>query len=233
MDTAAAVVIGGGPVRTPAREYGIVVAADSGLDEALAAGFTPTVLVGDLDSVSVSGMRWVAEHETPVHVHSADKDATDTALALETAVRLGAVSVDVYGATGVARLDHLLGTLAALGDPVLHELAHLRAFLDDGVVHVLHPGHTVELDLAAGATFSLLALHGRCDGVDVTGARWPLTRARLTPASTLGVSNVATGPARVSVAGGVLTVVVPAAPAAPAAPDAPAAPASPASPSPR
>ncbi|MFN8020626.1 MAG: thiamine diphosphokinase [Acidimicrobiales bacterium] len=210
MDTAAAVVIGGGPVRAPVRDYEIVVAADSGLDEALAAGFTPTVLVGDLDSISESGTRWVAEHEIPVQVHPTDKDATDTALALETAVRLGAVSVDVYGATGVARLDHLLGTVAALGDPVLHELATVRALLDESEVYVLHPGHSVALDLAEGATFSLLALHGRCDGVDVTGARWPLERARLTSSSTLGISNTATGPVRVSVDGGVLTVVVPA-----------------------
>jgi thiamine pyrophosphokinase len=213
MDTASAVVIGGGPVRGPVREYSIVVAADSGLDEALAAGFTPTVLVGDLDSVSAAGRAWATEHDIPVHEHPADKDATDTALALECAVRLGAVSVDVYGATGVARLDHLLGTLAALGDPVLHELASLRALLDDSEVHVLHPGHAATLDLAPGATFSLLALHGRCDGVDVVGAHWPLERARLTSSSTLGVSNTATGPVRVSVAGGVLTVVVPAMPA--------------------
>lgn len=208
----AAVVIGGGPVVAPCRDHHLVITADSGLDVALAAGFRPTHLVGDLDSVSLAGRAWAEAHGVPVETHPADKDATDTALALAAAVRLGATHLHVYGNTGVGRLDHLLGTLAALGDPVLDELASITAHLDDTVVHVLHPGHAVELDLAPGAVFSLLVLHGRCDGVEVSGARWPLVRTTLTAATTLGISNEALGdgrPVRVSVAGGVLTVVVP------------------------
>jgi thiamine pyrophosphokinase len=211
--TSAALVIGGGAVRPPRRHHDLVITADSGLDVALAAGFRPTHLVGDLDSISAAGRAWAEEHGVHVETHPADKDATDTALALALVVRLGAERLHVYGNTGIGRLDHLLGTLVALGDPVLHELATITAHLDDTTVHVLHPGHSVEVTLPRGAVFSLLALHGRCDGVEVTGARWPLERARFTAGSTLGISNEALDadvPVRVFVAGGVLTVVVPA-----------------------
>lgn len=217
MSTSAALVIGGGAVHGPplghSHDHDLVITADSGLDVALAAGFRPTHLVGDLDSVSPEGRAWAEANGVHVETHPADKDSTDTALALAAAVRLGAQRLHVYGNTGVGRLDHLLGTLAALGDPVLHELASITAHLDDTTVHVLHPGHTVELSLPQGAVFSLLALHGRCDGVEVSGARWPLEHTRLTAGSTLGISNEVLDdavPVRVSVAGGVLTVVVPA-----------------------
>ena len=80
-----AVVVGGGPIRPPDRGFGAVIVADSGLDVALAAGLVPTMLVGDLDSISADGARWAADHGLPIEQHPADKDDTDTALALRCA----------------------------------------------------------------------------------------------------------------------------------------------------
>lgn len=222
---AAAVVVGGGPIRVPVRAYDLVIAADSGLDVALDAGFTPTHLVGDLDSISDAGTAWAAANGVPVDRHPADKDDTDTALALASAVALGARSIDLYGGTGVGRLDHLLGTLAALGDPGLATMRSVTAYLDDTTVHVLHPGRSVDLGLDPEAVFSLVALHGECRGVDVVGARWPLHQAHLRPGSTRGISNTSTGVVvQVSVASGVLTVIVPGAPPKPSVPVRPSSP---------
>jgi thiamine pyrophosphokinase len=57
--------------------------------------------------------------------------------------------------------------------------------------------------------FSLLALHGPCTGVTVTGARWPLADATLTGTEARGVSNEGTERTEVQGATGVLTVVMP------------------------
>ena len=65
------------------------------------------------------------------------------------------------------------------------------------------------IDLPQDTAFSLLALHGACRGVEVTGARWPLIDATLEPSSTLGISNETTGLLHVAVADGILTLVVP------------------------
>jgi thiamine pyrophosphokinase len=65
------------------------------------------------------------------------------------------------------------------------------------------------LDAEPGQTFSLLALHGPCAGVTVSGARWPLTNAALTGTEARGVSNEATERTEVHVTSGVLTVVIP------------------------
>ena len=60
-----------------------VIAADGGLDHAVAAGVEPTHLVGDLDSLSAAGRMWAYAHGLAIDEHPADKDRTDTELALK------------------------------------------------------------------------------------------------------------------------------------------------------
>jgi len=206
------VVIGGGPLSTRAVTEvtfdATIIAADSGLDHAVAAGLKPTVLVGDLDSISAHGKMWAYAHELEIDEHPVDKEATDTELALARATVSGATNLLVLGAAG-ERFDHALGTLAALGNPALAVFETIRFLLDDTAVHVIHSGLSVSLDLPPHTSFSLLALHGRCGNVDVTGARWPLTGAVLEPSSTRGISNETTGLLHVAVTDGTLTLVVP------------------------
>lgn len=211
------VVVDGGPLSARAvaavTEGAIVVAADGGLDHAVAAGLTPSVLVGDLDGISAAGRMWAYAHQVRTIEYPADKDATDTGLALAEAAAAAAAPEDtallVVGGSGGDRLDHTLGTLTALGAPSLAGFASIRAVLGDTRVLVLHPGHSSTLDEPAGTTFSLLALHGPCSGVQVVAARWPLTDARLLPAATLGISNETVDSTVVGVVEGVLTVVIP------------------------
>ena len=73
-------------------------------------------------------------------------------------------------------------------------MPHVDGWFGDSRITVVRPGRPETIRLTDGTTFSVLALHGVCDGVDVDGARWPLRAARLEPLSGLGVSNVATGP---------------------------------------
>lgn len=205
-----AVVVGGGPIRPPDRDFDAVIVADSGFDVALAAGLEPTWLVGDLDSISPEGLRWAGAHQVPIERHPADKDDTDTALALRCAASLDPVELVVLGADITTRLDHLLGTLVCLGDASLAGVGTLTAHLGGTRVHVLHAGHCTSLALPAGGVFSLVALHGDCSGVAVTNARWPLCDAQLRAGSSLGISNESLGqPVTVSVAAGVLTIVIP------------------------
>src|SRR5882724_1555354 len=189
------VVIGGGPLSpravTDVAHDATIIAADSGLDHAVTAGLRPTVLIGDLDSISAHGKMWAYAHELEIDQHPVDKASTDTELALVRAAGAGATDLLVFGASGT-RFDHALGTLSALGNPLLARFETIRLLLDETVVHVIHPGRSVTIDLPKDTSFSLLALHGPCSGVDVIGARWPLANARFDPWSTLGISNETT-----------------------------------------
>lgn len=212
---AIAVIVAGGPVRPPDPDdhWGAVVAVDGGLDAAIAAGWSPTHLVGDLDSVSAEGLRWAEEHGVPIERHPRDKDATDTALALSLLDRAGSLAdadLLLLGGGGAERLDHVLGALAALGDPRLAAAASVTARLGATVVHVVHPGRPCSAPIGAGRTFSVLAIHGPCAGIHVEGARWPLAGAALSGTSTLGISNEAERDViDLRVGSGVLTVIVP------------------------
>ncbi len=206
------VVIGGGPLSaravTDVLPDATIIAADSGLDHAVAAGLRPTVLIGDLDSISAHGKMWAYAHELEIDQHPVDKGSTDTELALVRAAATEADTLLVFGAAG-DRFDHALGTIAALGNPVLARFETVRLVLDETTIYVLHAGRSVTVDLPEGSSFSLIALHGACRGVQVTGARWPLTDAAFEPSSTLGISNETTGLLNVAVADGTLTLVVP------------------------
>lgn len=212
---AIAVIVAGGPVRPPGPDdaWDAVIAVDGGLDVALAAGWMPTHLVGDLDSVTPDGLRWVEAHDIPIERHPRDKDATDTALALALLDRNGLLAdadLLLLGGGGAERLDHVLGTLAALGDPLLARAARVTARIGPSVVHVVHPGRPCAAPVGAGRTFSVLAIHGAATGVHVEGARWPLADATLSGTSTLGISNEAERDVvDLRVGTGVLTVIVP------------------------
>jgi thiamine pyrophosphokinase len=208
-------VIGGDPLhagvadRLPADAF--VIAADSGYDHAVAAGLRPQLLVGDLDSISDSGQAAARVAGVPIDAHPADKDATDTELALDRA--LGYVgpggSVTIVGGGG-DRLDHLLASILVLAQPRFVACAELAAWVGPALVRVLHAPRTIELPaLATGTTLSLLPI-GDVEGVSTAGLRWPLAAEPLPSGTSRGVSNLASGgPATVAATRGVLAVVLP------------------------
>jgi thiamine pyrophosphokinase len=186
----------------------VVLAADGGLDHARAAGIDPSVLVGDLDSVTALGLAWASEHTTVVR-HPVDKAATDTELAIEHATSFEPERIILIAGQS-DRLDHAVAALGALGAPALSAVGQLEAWWGPDQLRVLHGPGSMALDLPAGTTFSVLAMHGVAEGVTVEGARWPLLEHRLDPLVGLGVSNVVDEPpVTVAVERGVLTAVVP------------------------
>lgn len=208
----AVIVTGGSPlpagisVHLPPERF--VIAADSGLDHAIASGITPDLIVGDLDSVSAEAVAWARQCNIPFEVYPADKDLTDTQIALGAAWTRQLDRVLLVGGGG-DRLDHSISALTALGHPSLGDCKRVRAYWGSARVDVLHAPGYWEFELPYGTTFSLLALHGECERVSLAGAKWPLRDALIEPASSLGVSNVADETLRISVGAGVLTLIIP------------------------
>ena len=112
------VVAGGhasiGPVPgLPAAD--LVIAADGGVDRALALGLHVDLAIGDFDSVTPAGLAAAEAAGARVERHPAAKDATDLELALDAAIALGPARIVVVGSGG-GRLDHLLGSVLLLAD---------------------------------------------------------------------------------------------------------------------
>ena len=202
------VVVAGGDPPTPEEiatppPNPVVVAADSGLDHAVAAGLTVSVAVGDMDSVTPEALATAKQSGTRVEQHPPDKDQTDLELALDLATRL-ADRIIVIGAGG-GRLDHLIGNLAVLASPRWAGIA-VEAWLGNAQAIVIHGHRTLEAE--PGTTVSLFAFGGPAR-VTTTGFAWPLDNEVLDPLTSRGVSNRMLGTnVEIAVASGVILMVL-------------------------
>ena len=216
------IVVGGGldrRVLVPA-EVGadtVVIAADSGVDHAVAAGLEVHHVVGDLDSADLAALDAARTAGATIHRHPSDKDATDFELALDLVLALAGAeeggkepppNLMVVGPGG-GRQDQTLADLLALGGPRLAGL-EVTARYGEADWLVVRPGRPRCFAATAQEQVSLLPVHGWAGGVTTTGLRWPLLDADLMPGTTRAVSNAATdGEVSVSIDRGVLLVCRP------------------------
>lgn len=185
----------------------LVVAADGGAARLDGVGRRADVIVGDLDSTEPALVERWSRHGTRVERHPADKEASDTELAIEAAIGAGATEVVLLGATGGERIDHALANLTLLADPDLGP--RLRVVRGDTLVLSVRGGQRLALDVDPGDLVTLLPIGGDVTGVTTEGLRWALGEAMLRMGRSRGLSNeaVATG-ASVRVEQGVLLVVI-------------------------
>jgi thiamine pyrophosphokinase len=211
-DLVAVVVIGGDRPHPRAAAFcpagSLVVAADSGVDHALALGLHVDLVVGDLDSATPEGLAAAEAGGATVERHPREKDAIDTELALEAALARGARRI-VLLAGGGDRLDQLLAGLLLLGHRLLAGVA-VEAWVGPAHVLAVHGPGKVTVEGVPGALVSLLPVGGAAAGVRTTGLRYPLHGEELPAGTTRGISNELAAPqAEVALAAGSLLVVVP------------------------
>ncbi len=195
--------IGGkGPRPELMEEYrngtGVVAAADSGLETALILGFTPDLVVGDMDSLSDESL--LDRFQDRVLRFPQDKDETDTEIGLRLLQERGCTEVVIAGGGG-GRLDHLLGIV------ILFERAHppTRWITDRDDVRLIQ-GEAV-LEGVRGETVSLFPLGDGAGMLGSEGLKWELDGLELTRGYA-GISNVVTRDrARVRVGKGRLLMV--------------------------
>lgn len=186
----------------------LVIAADGGSTWLDALGRRPDRLVGDLDSTDAALVARLEANGVPIERHPADKEATDTELALRAAIDDGATKVVILGALGGPRLDHELANLLLLADPRL-DAVDARIVRGATTARVIRDGGSLALVGGAGALVSLLPIGGDAVGVTTSGLRWPLSASILRFGASRGISNeITTPPASVSLEQGRLVVIV-------------------------
>ncbi len=201
---------------SPVPQPTCVIAADSGLEHATALGFTPDVLVGDLDSVSEMAVRQWQEATAGAGIieqHPPTKDLSDLELALEFASRLKPGRVVVLSG-GAGRLDHVLTAMLCLAGWANNGLK-LDAYVGNARVVPVTAGTKTSLDLTGDQVLTLLAVGGPAR-VNTTGLRWDLTEDHpLLPNSSRGLSNEPAAdrsadrrPAEIHVAEGIVLAII-------------------------
>jgi thiamine pyrophosphokinase len=187
-----------------------VIAADSGYDHACRLGLPVSLLVGDLDSISETGLAHAVANDIEIERHRPDKDMTDTELALDAAFQRGHDRVTMISGGG-DRIDHLLSTVAVIASARFCSMV-IELWWGTSTIRVLHGGSNLRLPQEQGGLFSLVAVHGDAIGVTIRGAAFPLTDHVLLAGSSLGISNLVApgeGACVISVESGTVLVIRP------------------------
>lgn len=186
------------------RPDDFILAADGGTRHASTLGLTPSIVIGDLDSVTEEERGKMKEDGVAIIQHPRDKDATDLELALDYAVENGFREIVIVAALG-NRLDQTLGNLSLLTDPRL-STCDLR--LADGVESASFCRGQSQVEGRRGDLVSLIPWGGEVRGISAEGLRWPLSNETLLPHKTRGISNELLGEvANIQIQSGLLLIV--------------------------
>ena len=140
-------ILAGGPVdlwpKNLFNEPGVWICADRGAWYLYQHRVAMMLAVGDFDSLTSAEFEALQEHitaENIVHVR-AEKDETDTELAIMFAQKQSVSCIKVFGATG-GRLDHLLSNLWLMADPKFDDVVEKLEIIDQtNSVTFLKAGH--------------------------------------------------------------------------------------------
>lgn len=167
-------------------EGDLIIAADVGLENARKCNQTPHLLLGDFDSLKEPNLPDTVEC---IRV-PAEKNDTDTQLAVRVALERGCTDITVIGGLD-GRLDHTLSAVAILEDLNARKI---RAQITNGKNRVSFLRNDSALILKSRFRYlSLIAADPLVKGVTVEGCKYPLKNARLSRRNQYAVSNEITG----------------------------------------
>ncbi len=164
------------------------IAADSGYKNAKALGDRVDILLGDFDSLG-EDISSLADKIEKITV-PAEKDETDTQLAVNLALSRGADEIVIIGGLD-GRLDHTLSNLAIL--EAMSERG-VHTVITNGQNRVRYINSTSTLIARGGFKYlSLITLDKIAKGVSVEGCKYPLANAKLARGFQYAVSNEISG----------------------------------------
>lgn len=188
-----------------ARREVLTIAVDGGARHLWRAGRTPDVVIGDFDSLAPEELAALEKSGCRVVRYPAQKDQTDTHLAVELAIEEGANDLTLYGGLG-SRLDHSMANVLLL--KLIYERG-CQGRVTDGEQVVQLLADVLEVSGSAGEVVSILPLTPVLDGLTIEGLKYPLKDAVIRMGDSRTISNEfeASGTAQIRLRSGMAMVV--------------------------
>lgn len=165
------------------------IAADSGYEHFVQMDVGPDLLIGDMDSIAPSALSAARQGQIRIETYPAEKDFTDTELALRMARERGEKCVVACAVWG-NRVDHSLANLLLPASATFEDM-DIRLLIDGQEIRAVR--NCLMMHTLPGEIVSIIPVSGIVKGVTTQGLYYPLTNARLETGPALGVSNVAIG----------------------------------------
>jgi thiamine pyrophosphokinase len=170
------------------KQFDNVIAADSGAAIAVSLGMIPDFVIGDLDSIDEKTVFLLNREGTKFEKHPGEKDATDTELAIDFAVKNGATTITILGGTSGNRIDHILANVF-----LSTQYTVPIYFIDGDSTMWLGKRPEEKIKGSPGDILSLIPLTN-IDEITSTGLQYVLESETLYRGKSRSVSNMLSGP---------------------------------------
>lgn len=182
----------------------LLVCADGGAAHLRRMGVKPDVLLGDLDSISEEDLEHFKDAGVKIEKFPAEKDMTDTELAVQYAIDRGCDTIIIIGGVGT-RLDHSLANILSL-KKIMDR--NVRGFVVDEHNEITIIRDSIKLFREEGVKVTLLPLTEKVEGVTTKGLYYPLVDATMEMGTSWGVSNeFSCEEAEISIKSGLLLII--------------------------
>ncbi len=159
----------------------IVICADSGYENAVKMGMKVDILLGDFDSLGE-----IPNVDCEILRVPAEKNETDTQLAVDAALGRGADEIVIIASTD-GRVDHTLSLLAILED-LYEKRVHATVVNGQNRIRFVRDGGAI-IVRSKYKYFSLITLDKVAKRVSIEGAKYPLKNANIKRGVQFAVSN--------------------------------------------
>ena len=188
-----AIIGGEGPspmqLKDIAKGIDIIVAADSGLIAAEAAGISPDWIVGDMDSLEdqPGAAEKLLSGYAPSKIlrYPREKDYSDTELAINLLKEKGCKEITIAGGGG-GRIDHLLAIYYLFGK----DRQLLYWYTKREKIFSLLDGSSINISIKKESLVSVFPLNGESFKAESKGLKWELN-SHFWERQSIGLSNIA------------------------------------------
>lgn len=187
------------------NEYDYMIGVDKGAQYLYNIGLKPNLVVGDFDSIDPQIID-ILTHDPRIEVDEfvAEKDETDTHLAIMKAIDIGSTHIDLIGGTG-SRMDHTLANIHIMMIP-LRKKVNCRVIDKNNIISLMDVNTSFYKN--DYKYISLVPLTDQVSGITTKGLKYPLSGYTMKKGISIGVSNeFIEDQAEISIEKGILMVI--------------------------
>jgi len=181
-----ALIVNGGlnsTKRDQLGNYDLIVAVDSGTEQAYKLFLKPDLIIGDLDSIDEKTIKRAEKDEVQILKYETNKNETDFELALKHVIGEEIKDITIIGGE-YGEIDHLFGVLTVI-----------ISFQEDQQISWIHKDQTVlipnskKITIGSNVEFSILPFTN-LKNLNISGAQWNLDNENIEFGKSVTLRNI-------------------------------------------
>ena len=181
-----ALIVNGGlnsTKRDQLGNYDLIVAVDSGTEQAYKLFLKPDLIIGDLDSIDEKTVKRAEKDEVQILKYETNKNETDFELALKYVIGKEIKDITIIGGE-YGEIDHLFGVLTVI-----------ISFQEDQQISWIHKDQTVlipnskKITIGSNVEFSILPFTN-LKNLNISGAQWNLDNENIEFGKSVTLRNI-------------------------------------------